>query len=353
MSGLLAAWLHHRQMQLQHYQNMEGSRAAVLPLCRHFFVHKRMMKKIIAALTLIWVAQNSLAAAPIWEVSDGKQKFWVGASLGALKKSAYPLPAEFDEAFRLADTLYVERDIHAVNQPDFGVRAMQASMYTDGRNLKSVLSAPVWQELEKFAQERRVPVFSLFMFKPAFASFTLTVVETKRLEFTNGVDAHYFYRARRMGKPIVALETVDQQIQFLQVINDADADALIKTTLDELKNLSATTQQATQSWRKGDMQALDEVKAKKLRTQAPKLYNELVVKRNQSWLPAFAGMLESEAVELVLIDAMHFTGPNNLLELFAEAGYTVKSYRPSVASSSITRNTPTGTATGATAAPAP
>src|SRR5690606_37706120 len=91
-----------------------------------------------------------------------------------------------------------------------------------------------------------------------------------------------------------------QQIEFLQVVNDADADVLITTTLEELKNLSATTQQATQSWRKGDMDKLDEVKGKKLRTQAPALYSELVVKRNKSWLPAFAGMLKSDAVEMVL-----------------------------------------------------
>lgn len=294
------------------------------------FLNKTLMFKTFATLVLLSLAQVSWAEAAIWEVSHGKHSFRVGASLGALKKTAYPMPAEFDEAFREADALYVERDIHAVNQPDFGVRAMQASMYTDGRNLKSVLSAPVWQELEKFARERRVPVFSLFMFKPAFASLTLTLMETKRLEFTNGVDAHYFYRARRAGKPVIALETIDQQIQFLQVVNDADADALIKATLDELKNLSATTQEATQSWRKGDMEKLDELKGKKLRTQSPDLYNELVVKRNKSWLPAFAGMLKSKDVELVLIDAMHFTGPGNLLELFAAEGYTVKRYQPVV-----------------------
>ena len=295
-----------------------------------FFLNKRLMLKTFATLILLSLAQTGWAEAAIWEVSHGKHSFRVGASLGALKKTAYPLPAEFDEAFREADALYVERDLHAVNQPDFGVRAMQASMYTDGRNLKSVLSAPVWQELEKFARERRVPVFSLFMFKPAFASFTLTLMETKRLEFTNGVDAHYFYRARRAGKPVIALETIDQQIQFLQVVNDADADALIKATLDELKNLSETTQQATQSWRKGDMEKLDELKGKKLRTQAPDLYNEVVVKRNKSWLPKFAGMLKSEDVEMVLVDAMHFTGPGNLLELFAAEGYTVKRYQPVV-----------------------
>jgi uncharacterized protein len=295
-----------------------------------FFLNKLLMLKVFTMLILLSLAQAAWAEAAIWEISHGKHAFRVGASLGALKKTAYPLPAEFDEAFSEADALYVERDIHAVNQPDFGMRAMQASMYTDGRNLKSVLSAPVWQELEKFARERRVPVFSLFMFKPAFASFTLTLMETKRLEFTNGVDAHYFYRARRAGKPVIALETIDQQIQFLQVVNDADADALIKATLDELENLSETTQQATQSWRKGDMEKLDELKGKKLRTQSPDLYNELVVKRNKSWLPAFAGMLKSKDVELVLVDAMHFTGPGNLLELFATEGYTVKRYQPMV-----------------------
>lgn len=283
--------------------------------------------KYLFTLLLMSLAPFCWANAPIWEISQGANKFWLGASLGGLKKSAYPLPAEFDDAFRRADKLYVERDIAAVNQADFGVRAMQASFYRDGRNLKSVLTPANWQALDAFAQSRGVPVFTLLMFKPAFAGFTLTALETKRLELANGVDAHYFFRATNNQKPIATLESVDQQIQYLQKINDLEANALIKIILAELSDLSATIDQATLSWRAVDMEKLDQLKGKKMRAQAPDLYRELVVNRNKAWLPKLKTLLDSSEVEYVLVDAMHLAGPDSLLQLLKAEGYTVKPYK--------------------------
>lgn len=285
------------------------------------------MYKYLGALWLLLVAQVSWADTALWEVSKGDHKFWLGASLSGLKSSSYPLPAEFDDAFRRADKLYVERDISAVSQSDFGVRAMQASVYSDGRNLKSALSPAVWNDLEKFAQARGVPMFSLLLFKPVFTVFTLTALESKRLELRNGVDAHYFYRAAKLQKPIVVLETLEQQISYLQKINEIDANLLIKNLLEELSGLSSSLDQITQSWRAGDMEALDRLKGKKLRAQAPELYKILVMERSQSWLPYFNNMLKTTDVEFVLIDAIHFSGLNNLLQLLKAEGYTVKPYK--------------------------
>jgi uncharacterized protein YbaP (TraB family) len=285
------------------------------------------MVRFALALVLICVASISFASSAVWEISNGTQKFWLGASLGALKKTAYPLPPEFDDAFRRSDKLYVERDINAVNKADFGLRAMQASAYTDGRTLKTVLTPANWQALEKFAQARNVPTFTLLMFKPAFVGFTFTALEAKRLELGNGVDAHYFYRAINNQKPVATLETLEQQIQYLQKINELDPNMLIQAILAELGELSVTLDLATTSWRAGDIDQLDKLKGKKLRDQAPDLYRELVVNRSKAWMSQFKSMLKTPEIEFVLVDAVHFSGPDNLLQLLKAQGYTVRPYK--------------------------
>lgn len=285
------------------------------------------MIRYALAFLLICLTPISFADTAVWEVSKGTQKFWLGASLGALKKSAYPLPLEFDDAFRRSDKLYVERDINAVNQAEFGLRAMQASVYTDGRTLKGVLTPANWQALEKYSQSRNVPTFSLLMFKPAFVGFTFTALEAKRLELGNGVDAHYFYRATNNQKPVVTLESLEQQIQYLQKINEIDPNVLMQTMLAELNDLSATLDAATTSWRRGDVDQLDALKGKKMREQAPELYRELVVNRSKAWMPQFKSMLATTETEFVLVDAVHFAGPDNLLQLLKAQGYSVKPYK--------------------------
>lgn len=284
------------------------------------------MYRLLAIGLLLCAAQFCAANTALWEVSNGKQVLWLGASLGALKDSAYPLPAEFDDAFRRADKLYVERDVAAVSQPDFAMRAMQTSVYADGRTLKTVLSTDAWQALDEFTRKRDIPSFSLLMFKPAFAGFTLAALEGKRLSLENGVDAHYFYRAKKLNKPVATLETLDQQIALLQKVNTLDGDLLIGITLQELEQLSTTLNQVTAAWRAGDMAKLDKLKGKELRSEAPGLYQILVAERNAAWLPSFKKMLNSEEKALVLVDVTQFTGPQSLLMLLRKAGYHVKPY---------------------------
>src|SRR5690606_28457201 len=110
------------------------------------------------------------------------------------------------------------------------------------------------------------------------------------------------------------------QIQLLQKINEVDADTLVTAILAELNHLSTNLDQATQSWRTGDMEKLDQLQSRKVRTQAPHLYRELVVNRNKAWLPQLKDMLETGETEYVLVNAIHLTGPDNLLQMLKAEG---------------------------------
>lgn len=285
------------------------------------------MFKLLGLVGLCLCAHPAFAAAALWEVSNGINKIWLGASLEALPKSAYPLPQEFNEVFQRADILVVERDFAAVTKPDFGVKVMQANVYGNGRNLKADLAPDRWQALEKYAQSRGVPGFGLMMFKPAFVAITLTTLESEKLRLVNGVAAHFFYRAQQEKKPVIFLETAEQQIQLLEKVNSIDANLLIAALLEELEDLSATSDQSAAAWRQGDMNKLDAIKGKKLRDQSPALYDELVIVRNRLWLSRLQEMLKTVDTEYVLIDAMHLSGPDNLLDALRTQGINVIRYQ--------------------------
>src|SRR5690606_18695460 len=184
-----------------------------------------------------------------------------------------------------------------------------------------------WQQLQAFTAQRNLPIASLIMFKPAFASMTLTVVETKRLKLGRGVDGHFFGKASRSGKPMGTLESVNQQLSFLDQLNEVDADKLLTATMRELNALPNNAAAVRSAWRNGDMPAHDKLVGAKMRAQAPDLYQALVSDRNQKWLLKIEAMLHTPELEYLLLDAMHLAGPDSLLRMLEQKGFTVSPYK--------------------------
>lgn len=276
--------------------------------------------------SLLLLSIGAQAQTSLWEVSSGEHQILIGATSSLLGSGDYPLPAEFEQAYRIADKVYVQTDLTQLNSAQFGVKVMQANIYRDGRNLRSVLAPASWQALQSFSAKRQLPAMTMLMFKPAFAVATLTVTETKRLNLGRGVDAHFLARARASGKAVGLLESADRQLALLSQLNSIDPDKLIAATLSELEAMEDKADPVASAWRRGDMAEFDRLMGKKLRAQAPELHKTLVGARNQAWLKDLQTMLTTAELEFLVLDALHLSGPDNLLQLLRDKGYKVSVY---------------------------
>lgn len=276
---------------------------------------------------LVFASQVCCAATSLWQVSKNNRVFYLGASISALKQKHYPLPAEFDEAYKKAALLYVERDIAAVSTQDFSAQVMQRMMYTDGGNLKKQLRPEVYQQLETYSQSLGIPVFGLAMFKPAFSMVSLAAAQTAKGDYVYGVDSNYFYQAKETKKNWRALETTAQQLELLEQINREEPNQAVLFMLDELKNMPVTLDKLVPAWRSGSLAAVDSLGAGKMRKLTPQLYKTLVVARHTQWLAQFNAMAQTAEEELVLLDVIHFTGPDSLLTLLKKNGFNLTPYR--------------------------
>lgn len=289
-----------------------------------FLISKPVLRWFGASLFLL--AGGAQAQTSVWEVSNDEHQILIGATTSLLGSNNYPLPAEFEQAYRIADKVYVQTDLTELTSPQFGLKVMQANIYRDGRNLRSVLDPATWQALQSFSAKRQLPVMTMLMFQPAFAVATLTVAETKRLKLGRGVDAHFLSRARASGKPVELLESPDQQLALLSQLNNIDPDKLINATLTELEAMGDKAEPVVAAWRKGDMAEFDRLMGKKLRAQAPELHKALVSARNRAWLSDLQNMLATPELEFLVLDALHLSGPDNLLQLLRDKGYKVSVY---------------------------
>ena len=138
-----------------------------------------------------------------------------------------------------------------------------------------------------------------------------------------GVDQYFGDQAKKDNRPLAALESVEQQIEFIASMGEGREDEFVAYSLEQMEDLPGMMSDLKQAWRRGDESALDKLALVQLRTDFPDTYRTLIVDRNLRWRDQVASMLESPETEMVLVGAAHLVGELGLPALLAADGYTV------------------------------
>jgi len=289
------------------------------------------MKFCLKLLTglIVLISLSASAETSLYEITKGDQKIYLGGTIHVLRNSDYPLPPEFEQAYENANILVLETDMKKASSPEFGQQMAQAFMYTGGKNLSQDLQPKLWQELQVFADERKFPLGQMSMFKAMFVSLTLSVAEMQRKGFGvgQGVDSYFYQKAILSGKATQELETTDEVLIQLKSLADMDANLVIKGTLRDLHKMEGALEKALVHWRAGDLEKLDKEMAADMRRETPEIYQQLLIARNQAWLPKIEQMFTSPEVELVLVGSLHLSSKEGLLAQLKKRGYKIKPYQ--------------------------
>jgi uncharacterized protein YbaP (TraB family) len=272
------------------------------------------------------VMSTAHADAPVWRVSKGDRELLIGGTIHVLQEQDYPLPVEFERAYAEADKLVFEVDIAQASSPEFQQKLMQAALYDDGSTLVSHLRPSTLWQLTAFTKSRGIELDSLLSFKVGMLVVILTVNELNLHGIQGeGVDQYYSLRALEGQKPVSALETVEQQIEFLSRMGEGEEDQLVLQTIEELEDFGAEFFALKSAWRQGDTRALAEIGLEDFQA-FPGAYQSILVNRNRAWLPKIETMLEDSPVEYVLVGVLHLVGEDSVLAMLEARGYQVERY---------------------------
>lgn len=285
----------------------------------------RMLKALSALLLVLTLLPASLLAqSSVWKVSKGDQSLYLGGTCHLLRKSDYPLPAEFDLAYAASDTLVFEIDPAAAADPTFGMMLLGAATYTDGRSLKSVLSDDAYTALAEQGAESNLPIQVLNNMKPGMAVMMITIQELAKLGISEeGVDMHYALQAKQDNKPILALETPEFQIDLLVNMGEGYESELVLYSLKDLDKLEEFFDQLLLAWKDGNVTQLEKLFVDDMKDY-PQLYKDMLVDRNQNWIPKIEAYLQSPETEFILVGVGHAAGDDGLLALLKNKGYSVE-----------------------------
>lgn len=277
---------------------------------------------------LLILPGTGFAETSLWSVSKNGNQLYLGGTIHLLKKEDYPLPAEFNRAFNQSDKLVLETNIEKAQTAEFGKKVSMLLTYSAGQSLKDALSKKTFSKLKKYLAERNIPISQFIRFKPAMVVLVLSMIELKNIGMVDiGVDQYFYEKAKQAGKAMVYLETVEEQLHFLSSMGKGNEDEMITSTIDDLSRIRTTMAVIKSAWEKGDEKKLAEATLTEMMQDYPDLYQSLIVKRNNNWMPDIERMMQDKKIETVLVGALHLVGKDGLLQQLRNRGYSVKKFR--------------------------
>lgn len=275
---------------------------------------------LFAAFSLTGYASSS-----VWKVTYQNQHLYLGGTVHLLAKSDYPLPTQFDTAYKHSTKLVLEADTSSMQEPSAQQAMMQQAMYPSGETIQSKLTPETYQALKQHCLSRNLDINHLGKFKPGLLSVILTMTELNKLNITSlGVDDHFDKKAKAQKRPMGYLENLNDQLSLIANMGKGQEDAFIQYTLEETSQLERMFNELKSTWRLGDMKQLNDIAIVPFQQHFPALYKALLVDRNNNWLPHIKHMLETKEVEFILVGALHMAGEDGLIQQLKKSGYQVE-----------------------------
>lgn len=275
-----------------------------------------------AASALAQTTATAPGLLPLWEVTDGRGTVYLLGSIHMLRADMYPLDDAIYAAFDDADIAAFEINLDSATAaaPLIAMRGM----YQDGRSLRTVLPPDLFAELEEHFGNVGVPMQAVAMMKPWMAALSVSALMLQQAgyEGAQGVDMHFFERARSNGIRVASFETMEQQIDVFDGMPESEQIAYLRSTLEDLDDFVDMLDGATEMWRRGDAEAIAAMMTESMESQ-PNLRRRLLDDRNAAWIPRIEELLRSGDTAIVIVGMAHLVGEGSVTDLLRDRGYTV------------------------------
>jgi len=292
-------------------------------------VGRRLAQTFCAAVLCVCAASalsdDTGHPVTMWQVDGRTNSVYVLGSIHLLREQDHPLPGVIDTAYDDAEVIVMELDMDDMDPAYTQMAFNRAGVMTDGTTLRDLMGDDAYSRAAEAAAAVDIPLDMLAQSEPWLAAMTVEIMLLYRIGFNPmlGVEMTMTSRAVRDGKPIEGLETVDEQLAFLDGLPlDVQSEMLIQT-LAEGAALEESIDGVIEAWRNGDMAALEADLLSSIEEQS-ELSEVLITGRNRRWVEAIVGMLGGDQDYLVIVGALHLVGDDGVPALLEKKGLGIQ-----------------------------
>ena len=274
-----------------------------------------------------WGDENSHPVT-LWRADGASNSVYILGSIHMLREEDHPLPRIIDEVYADAEIIVMELDMDDLDPAYTQAAFNRAGVMSDGTTLQDLMGDAAYAEAEKAAAVVDIPLEMLAQSEPWLAAITVELMMLYRIGFNPllGIEMTMTTRAAQDGKPIEGLETVDEQLSFLDGLPLEAQREMLLQTLAEGAALSESIDELIDAWRYGDTTTLEEGLLSSIGEQSV-LSDALVTNRNRRWAETIATWLDDDRDYLVVVGALHLVGDEGVPNLLANKGIGIHQLR--------------------------
>lgn len=293
------------------------------------------LKKIIFTLCFLSISfgfkaqEKPFTGSVLWKVSGNglSKSSYIFGTNHVLSKSFLDRISGLDNILDSCTQVVGEIDM---NNETFDMDAIRkASIIPDGKTYTQLLGKQEYHQLDSALQvnlnirlsqlEKISPVTILTMY-----TINLYNRATDQDSNTENMDTYFQEYARSLGKKVIALETMDQQIQYL---------FYSKTLQNQIKELlcnvfSTDTEQdietLDQYYQAGDLIGLEKIMNEQDDCSSSKDDKEIMYKnRNEDWMKKLPKIIQDQP-SFIAVGCLHLVGVDGLLYQLSRMGYQIE-----------------------------
>jgi uncharacterized protein len=295
---------------------------------------------LLASAPPIFAQDASIAASlqPTASVRQGGAMFqiqrdghsaYVFGTIHVGKADFYPLDAKILQAIQQSSCIALEID---PNNTQAMIPLMKKyGLYLDGKSHQKDLPPKLQKELAVLLEKYNMTPDQVANLKPWLIATMLGINEYASQGYLSqyGVDITLATLAKSSKKRLVELETAEAQLSLLGNLSHAEQVEFLQDSVDEMQDPAKTQRslELVNLWRNGDIDGLAAMLAEMNAedTFASKfMQRALLDGRNPGLADGISKLTNSTADPFVAIGMLHLVGPNSVLAILQQHGYTVK-----------------------------
>lgn len=257
----------------------------------------------------------------LWQVADADTTIYLFGTIHALPKDLVWLEGPVATALEASDELVTE-----IPEPDPAMMmdlVLRRAVMPKGQSLRTILTAQEYKGYDAAMQRVGIPAVAFDRFKPWYVALTLTILPLQRDGYAveNGVEQQLAARAKALGKPHRALETIEFQIAMFDDLPLELQRQFLVEAISGQADLRKQLDQLVTEWGAGDATRLAELMSEggdDSRARAA-----IFTDRNRSWVAWINQRLTQSGSSFMAVGAGHLAGEDSVLDLLTRQGLQV------------------------------
>ncbi len=300
---------------------------------------RRLLRRVLPLATTLLVATAPTAAGAqdsgarrgfMWEATRGAERVLLIGTIHVGRPEFATLRAAEIKALKGAEVIVFEANVFDAQAS--AEAALRWAMYPAAEpGLEAHVDAATMARVERIVARTGGNLMLCCRMKPWMVANTLVVLEAMAAGFSPayGSEAQLYQFALAAGMKVAEIESVEQQLRLFD-------DAARELQLDYLRHVldsiedgrgRAEIERLVAAWERGDDAAMERVLQEMARGErrAQRFVAERVVQgRHPRMVAAIERFAASGRPHAVAIGALHFFGPEGLLQLLRERGFALR-----------------------------